>query len=275
MALTKIKSSNILDGTIANVDLGSGVGAGGSVKNLIINGDFTNVIDQRGSSGASATTGYCVDRWSRIYSISVQKNTGYTRFTDTSSNNSSRFHQKIEYGKNAFNGKKVTLSIKVKRVSGSAQLSLRMMIGSGVYTSNVSFTPTANYDTYSATFDFTSSNITIENPEVMIYMGGGNVLDIQYVQLELGSTASDFEYRSYGEELALCQRYYQVHPAIDREIYDYGQGRIHYNLPVTMRTLSYTVAMLHGTHTVNRNNNTLITFNTGSGNFRFSLDAEL
>ena len=29
------------------------------------------------------------------------------------------------------------------------------------------------------------------------------------VQLELGSTATDFEHRSYGEELALCHRYYQ------------------------------------------------------------------
>ena len=30
------------------------------------------------------------------------------------------------------------------------------------------------------------------------------------VQLELGSTATDFEHRSYGEELALCQRYFEV-----------------------------------------------------------------
>ena len=30
------------------------------------------------------------------------------------------------------------------------------------------------------------------------------------VQLELGSTATDFEHRSYGEELALCQRYYHI-----------------------------------------------------------------
>jgi hypothetical protein len=29
------------------------------------------------------------------------------------------------------------------------------------------------------------------------------------VQLEMGSTATDFEQRSYGEELALCERYYQ------------------------------------------------------------------
>ena len=30
------------------------------------------------------------------------------------------------------------------------------------------------------------------------------------VQLELGSVATDFEHRSYGEELALCKRYYQL-----------------------------------------------------------------
>ena len=33
-------------------------------------------------------------------------------------------------------------------------------------------------------------------------------VDIANVQLELGSVATDFEHRSYGEELALCQRYF-------------------------------------------------------------------
>ena len=38
----------------------------------------------------------------------------------------------------------------------------------------------------------------------------GNTFYITGVQLELGSTATAFEHRSYGQELALCQRYYQT-----------------------------------------------------------------
>jgi hypothetical protein len=38
----------------------------------------------------------------------------------------------------------------------------------------------------------------------------GNDIYITGIQLELGSVATEFEHRSYGEELALCQRYYQV-----------------------------------------------------------------
>ena len=37
----------------------------------------------------------------------------------------------------------------------------------------------------------------------------GQTWDITGVQLESGTTATDFEHRSFGEELALCQRYYQ------------------------------------------------------------------
>ena len=38
---------------------------------------------------------------------------------------------------------------------------------------------------------------------------------ISGVQLELGSVATDFEHRTYGEELYLCQRYYESTPALD------------------------------------------------------------
>jgi hypothetical protein len=38
----------------------------------------------------------------------------------------------------------------------------------------------------------------------------GNYFEITGVQLEVGTVATPFEHRSYGEELALCQRYYVV-----------------------------------------------------------------
>ena len=41
----------------------------------------------------------------------------------------------------------------------------------------------------------------------------GNYIEIAEVQLEVGKVATPFEYRSYGQELALCQRYFQTIPA--------------------------------------------------------------
>jgi hypothetical protein len=42
----------------------------------------------------------------------------------------------------------------------------------------------------------------------------GATFYITGVQLEAGTTASPFEYRQYGTELALCQRYYQVYGSV-------------------------------------------------------------
>jgi hypothetical protein len=45
---------------------------------------------------------------------------------------------------------------------------------------------------------------------VSLIANASNTLDISEVQLEPGTVATPFERRSYGQELALCQRYYEI-----------------------------------------------------------------
>lgn len=61
----------------------------------------------------------------------------------------------------------------------------------------------------------------------------GNTFYITGVQLEVGDTATEFEHRSYGEELALCQRYYEVEILPNRTSYAYGVDGNNKNMRTT------------------------------------------
>jgi len=71
----------------------------------------------------------------------------------------------------------------------------------------------------------------------------GATFYITGVQLEKGSTATSFDYRPYGTELALCQRYYYRVSAASASFAEYGTGYINATsqaailtvFPVTMR----------------------------------------
>ena len=63
------------------------------------------------------------------------------------------------------------------------------------------FNGTAN--TWNSSAAYTASN------EAKLIQTNGATFYITGVQLEKGSTATSFDYRPYGTELALCQRYYQ------------------------------------------------------------------
>ena len=50
--------------------------------------------------------------------------------------------------------------------------------------------------------------IAYDNGSVQI--NSGDYIEVTEFQMEEGNVATPFEHRSYGEELALCQRYYQA-----------------------------------------------------------------
>ena len=72
--------------------------------------------------------------------------------------------------------------------------------------------------------DYTSSNSTswtsysdggyAYGQGVNVMSSTDNYWKITGVQLEVGSVATDFEHRSFGQELALCQRYYETHNSL-------------------------------------------------------------
>ena len=75
----------------------------------------------------------------------------------------------------------------------------------GVTTSFATYSVTANVDTAS------TSNIILFIWSDVTTTALGEFLYITNVQLEKGSTATSFEYRSYGAELQLCQRYLEAY----------------------------------------------------------------
>jgi hypothetical protein len=89
------------------------------------------------------------------------------------------------------------------------------------------------------------SNIVATTNQVDWINTSGATFYITGVQLEAGSSATEFEHRPYGTELALCQRYYQQITYAGSTIYyligtAYNATNIYsmnvYSLPVTMRS---------------------------------------
>ena len=101
---------------------------------------------------------------------------------------------------------------------------------------NITLTTSDAYYTVTRTLPATFGALSLEfviNSHV-----AGDGFEITGVQLEAGSVATPFEHRPIGQELALCQRYYQQHtqPALRGVAGTYSDAfRMGMVLPVVMR----------------------------------------
>lgn len=189
------------------------------VRNAIINGN--PIINQRGYVSGTATTAanqYTLDRWRVV--TSGQSIT----WTDSG------------------NVRTVTAP-----AGGVEQVIEGINLITGTYTLNWTGTATATV----------AGNAVAKGGNVSITGGTDTTLrfssgTFSLVQFEPGTVATPFERRSYGAELALCQRYYCERRA-DAQTY---QGNIIYtiNFPVTMRatpTLTNKIAGTFSNATIN------------------------
>jgi hypothetical protein len=193
------------------------IGAGR--RNWLINGSFQ--VSQRGVFTTASTytsSTYYVDRWKGGVSGSLTKQhklnqtlpngqiTNSFRVTATGGAYASIQQYVEDYS--VFSGQLVTFSFwaKTNKVGCSASLytiATQFDVVSGIvadeqwhYYKGTALVPTGG---------------TAMRPEVWTGTGSssGDYLELAQVQLELGNVATPFEHRSYGEELALCQRYYE------------------------------------------------------------------
>ena len=196
------------------------IGAGR--RNLLINGDFQ--VSQRGDFTSSQTLGttsfqFYVDRW-RIYAFN--NDLGYIqhfldqslpdgsyantlRITSGDSDLLAPLVQHVENHKIVW-GRDFTFSFWYKSTSdnmynlwnGTTQEHFLLLSTAGTWVK------------YEKTFKFkeNGAQLRIEFYSHSATFHSGAYLELANLQLELGKVATPFEHRSYGEELALCQRYY-------------------------------------------------------------------
>ena len=223
--------SGTLSGDGSNL---TGISSPLSFRNLIINGGME--VAQRGTSFTSSSGIYTLDRWelSTAVSATVTQETftpgqtdvpnepkNYLRFKNNSASSKPDLIYKIEDVRTGA-GQTLTLSFYAKASqSMTTSIYTTQNFGSGgsggvggekgtinLTTSWTKHTLTFSQASISGKTIGTSSFLMLYLVRILSGFSQNAYVDITNVQLEVGSSATDFEKRSYGEELARCQRYY-------------------------------------------------------------------
>lgn len=168
---------------------------------LLDNYDFTDPVNQRGQT-TYLINDYTIDRW--VTEVPLTVNNGYLALSSGGA-----FYQRTPEKKiKNLLGKTVTLSL--EKLDGSYL--------SGAVTLPIAFPSTINpYTAYlSGNLELAillgPSGSTANFRGFSVYNGTGSDLNIKRVMLELGSasTLANAPPADYGEELAICQRYFEV-----------------------------------------------------------------
>ena len=172
-------------------------------RNLIINGDFR--VRQRGSTQP--------DRWFNMVGMSVDGSvTSHLKFTSTSADPYQWY--KVEDVGMSLASKVATWSFWAKSSDGGNPIQYFAYTGSStagqIFPEPTGETDSAGFSRFEFQITLDSSTYTDRHEFRFEYRAvSGITIEMKEVQLELGSVATPFEHRSYGEELALCMRYYQ------------------------------------------------------------------
>lgn len=218
---------------------------------LLINGDFRNPVNQRGKSSYNVNGEYTIDRWKLAYENSgtMTVNDGYISISNGVANNTF-LQYNCDTDMRVLEGEKVTFTIVYK---STATYRLSSFIGSAEEDVNIYLTPIDDWTVKTLTLDLSSWKYSIGKVESSIilqsYDGSSftnGTLDVKYIKLELGSVATPFVPRPYGEELALCQRYYEEVPAGQQVlgVKDNVNAFIYWNFIVEKR-INPTVSFTH------------------------------
>jgi len=217
-------------------DLGNAYSDGAlSNRNMIINGGMQVAQRSNRSPGGFSGSFYAgPDRW--LVNRTGTGTTGFSQVSSTSYGGTKAAQatflaaageayvvtQRIEDANIAhLAGQQVTLSFWVSGSSdaGSATLNATLSYASApddfttettISSSSVSYSGSAAYYTFTFTLPSGAANgVGVKFEGAKTDATGTFTLTFGGVQLEVGDTATPFEHRSYGDELARCQRYYQ------------------------------------------------------------------
>ena len=214
-------------------------------RNLLINGDLQ--VSQRGdyTTADTAPNAYVLDRWliDRNGTATVQHTTGHNipgtpaickaiKLVQTvTGNNYLGIRQKIE-NPEQYIGRTVTYSAWVRSNTPNARIEFYIP-GSTTHLyigPNHSGSGEWEYLSFTATIKSSGASTTAWFVDAFIDNGAysnttitaGEYIEATMLQMEIGKVATPFEHRSYGEEFALCQRYYQRFDADGQDFTNIG-----------------------------------------------------